>query len=238
MGYATKRLIATSALLCLGFIAQPVKAGTTHVVSMVLGDGVQQADNSGFYGELMDEILRHADAPSNFSVFPFKRALKVYFTGDADCIWALDAAFLRKFDTSDTDMIESARVLNTRQFLFGMPGTPKISGLSDVAGKTIGVLRGSNIKTLLMDSGANIVNLSSQEAKIDMMLAGRIDAIGGWIPDIYITMKQLGLDPSLIEPMFPLAVSGDAVNVSIANVLASEAYQDILDRYGIPPSMN
>jgi len=252
MGYATIRRACASLLLYLVVMAQPVKAETIEVVSMVLGDGLQQADHSGFYGELMDEILKGTDAPSRFSVYPFKRALKVFFTGNVDCIWALDAAFLSKFDEGGGDRVESALVLNSQQFLFTMPDKPKIGSLPEVAGKTIGVLNGTNIDASLVAAAANVVKLPSQEAKIDMMLAGRLDAIGGWTPDIYITMKRLGLDSNLITPMFSLDSSGvrivchdtpktdaflEAINVSIADVLASQAYEDIFARFGVPTNM-
>ncbi|WP_083099461.1 substrate-binding periplasmic protein [Pseudophaeobacter leonis] len=236
-------------LLPMLVFSQPAKGETVEVVSMVLGDGLQLADHSGFYGEIITEVLDKSGTSSNSAVYPFKRALKVFFSAEADCIWGLDTEFLKKFRDDPGDLIQSSLVLNSQQCLFSIPGHAKISSMNGLSGMAVGVLNGANTEKMFKKFAAQVVKLRNQEAKFDMLLAGRVDAIGGWIPDIYITMKTLGIDSQKIEPLFPLSSSGvrivcrespetkaflEATNVAIADFIEAEKYSDIRSEYGIP----
>ncbi len=239
-------------LLPMLVFSQPAKAETVEVVSMVLGDELQLADHSGFYGEIITEILDKSDTSSNFSVYPFKRALKVFFSAEADCIWGLDTEFLKKFGDDPGELVQSSLVLDSQQYLFSKPGHAEIGSMSDLSGMAVGVLNGANTEKMFKEFGAQVVELPNQESKFDMLLAGRLDAIGGWVPDIYITMKSLGIDSRKIEPLFPLSSSGvrivcrespetkaflEATNVAIADFIEAEKYSDIRSEYGIPPDV-
>lgn len=175
---------------------------------MILGDGLQQADGSGFYGDLAAEVLAHSRSSARVSVLPFKRALQNFFAGKADCIWGLDEAFLRQFRDHPEPLVESALVLDSWQFLFQLPGQRRIRDLGDLKGKTVGVLNGANTIALFRSNRARVVELPNQETKVRMLLSGRIEVIGGWMPDLYITINRMGLAPEKIKPVLRLSKSG------------------------------
>lgn len=244
--------IAKACLLSLFAWMQPAHAQTAGIVSMVLGEGLQQEDHSGFYGTLMDAILDETGVPAVFDVLPFKRALKSFEAGQHDCIWGLDAAFLSGFGLEDVPLAESAMVLESRQYLFVAEGRTGFADLSDLAGRTVGVLNGANTEPLFADLEAKVVQLPSQEAKVEMLLANRVDAIGGWTPDIYITLQRMGLAREAITPSLTLSKSSvrivchdtpemreflDAASDAIATVHENGKYAEIMDKFGVPVQM-
>lgn len=240
---------STSLLLTLISFAQPANAENVKVVSMVMGEGLQLSDQTGFYAEVFKEILPQANVQSDFSVLPFRRALRDFFSKEADCIWAMDANLLRKFAEEEVSLVESLSVLTAKQYLFTKPGNPKIATMGDSGDKSIGILNGSNLLEIFGQTEPQFVTLPSQEAKIRMLMADRVDAIGAWTPDIYIALAGLGIDQYQVEPSLLISQSGvrvvchesplnlafiDAVNAAIATLLESESYQVILDGYSVP----
>ena len=240
----------TSICLLLSWIvfSQPANAENIKTVSMVVGEGLQLEDKTGFYADIFAEVMQQTDVQSDFSVLPFRRALKEFFSKEAECIWGLDANLLHQFQEDDVDLIESAPILSTQQYLFSTPGAPNLLTIDGMEGKTIGILNGANTEEIFGQIAAQIVTLPSQEAKIRMLMASRIDAIGAWVPDIYITMKVLGIDRNHIEPSLFISSSRvgivchkstqtvefiDAVNLAISAFVGSENYEDLLIEYGI-----
>lgn len=241
--------IAKACVLSLFAWLHPAHAQTVDIVSMVLGEGLQQEDHSGFYGRLMDTILDETALPAGFDVLPLRRALKGFAAGQHDCIWGLDAAFLRGFGLDDVPLVESALVLESRQYLFVAKGRPGFADRSELAGRTVGVLNGANTEPLFADIGATVVQLPSQEAKVGMLLANRVDAIGGWTPDIYISLQRMGLARDVITAGMTLSKSGvrivchdtpetrgflDAASAAIAALHETGRFTEIEDQFGIP----
>jgi ABC-type amino acid transport substrate-binding protein len=221
-----------------------------RIVSMVLGEHLQERDKPGFYKDLAETILKLSGADFTFRIEPLRRALREFDDGRADCIWALDVPLLRKLGVKVDDLISSLNVLTSTQRVYTLKGKVGTERLEDLHGRIVGVLNGSSIIPELESVSAVIVPLSSQTTKVEMLYRGRLDAIAAWEPDIYATIAALDFDPDAVVVSPYIMGASDIgfvchpgpgtrlflnqADAAIRTLRSTSEFRAIADRYGLP----
>ncbi|POF28833.1 ABC-type amino acid transport substrate-binding protein [Roseibium marinum] len=177
------------------------------IVSPELGEGLQSNDNKGHYPELAHEVLDRTGKAYSYSVLPLKRVLSELTTGQADCVFGMDKRFLRKFGIDTQNLVESDPVLVSRQHIFTPPGAKLLTDLKSLRNKSVAILNGSNLEKTLKRQGVNFVLVNSQEAKLKMLQLHRVDAIMGWMPDMYLTADYFGIEKPDYDPQAVLTTT-------------------------------
>ncbi len=218
-----------------------------RVVSMEIGDNLQTVDSPGLYGEMISHVLKNAGVDYEFRVYPFKRALREFFRGDADCMWALDSRMLRQFGKKDERLLDSEALFTSTQHVFMPPGTHAISSLNDLDGKRVGLHFHSNLLEAMERTSANLVKVNDETTKITMLINNRVDAIIAWIPDALVAFHDEGVDPAWINPVLKIDEADVGItchendvtraflsrtDAAITEFARSPAYSDILGKYG------
>jgi ABC-type amino acid transport substrate-binding protein len=197
----------TLLFLCLQAIAFQGASAKTRVVSPQLGIGLQTSEGEGFYPRLAREILKNESDKYTYSVLPLKRVLVELTTGNADCIFGMDRNFLGSFGIDTSQYLESDQVLLSRQYVFTRQADTVISDLDALKNKSVAILNGSNQESTLEQLGARAVSVNSQEAKLQMLALERVEAVIGWMPDLYLTADEFGIERPAFDPNAPLATS-------------------------------
>lgn len=223
-------LIAAAGLLLFSANPEESRADAVKIVSMEIGTGLQTASGEGLYAEMLSAVLRQSGQQYDYRVYPFKRAMRFFFEREADCIWALDSALVATLGDADADLIDSEIFFVSKQYIFMAPGTPAILSLSDLAGKRVGILNGSNLEGMLRDVSADVLYVADQDTKVRMLMNKRLDAIGGWLPDILTSFHIQGALPTSFNPTVVLGSSnvGIVCHASSQNLLFLEAINPII----------
>lgn len=244
-----RKLLACALVSFSMLAASDSKAENVTIVSMILGEKLQEQDGSGLYGEMSAQVLNSLKSPIKPNIYPFKRALKTFFTGDANCIWALDTKFLKQVGFKGDNTIESELFFNSSQHIFQLSDEIQISSFGELKGRRIGILNGSNIEKKLRDVSGNVLPVPDQDTKLRMLFNERLDVVGGWIPDLYVTMLNLGYSADSIKPSLFIAKSGvkivchkspettkfiEEVNPIIRRFLKTTEFHTILKKFGVP----
>lgn len=240
--FFVKTIIVLAASFPAHSWADPLK-----ISAPILGELLLTEDGRGFYTDLMDEVLHNLDQPYVFTPLPFKRLLTAFETYDIDCLWTFDKSFLAKLSIDTRVEIASQDVFHATQHIFMAPGTKSISKLDELQGKRVGIGIGSNLESRLNQVNAKISKLSDQNSKFRMLTKGRLDAIGGWIPELLILSQEEGVDPSVYSRSSTLETTGIAfvchpseesetfianVDIEIDRYKRSNQFEDLLKRYG------
>jgi ABC-type amino acid transport substrate-binding protein len=79
----------------------------------------------------------------------------------------------------------------------------RISGLSDLPGKAVGVLTGSTAEDFAAETGLSTVSFANMDTATDALIGGRIDAIVGDAPVLdYFTYKNPDRDLAVVGDIF------------------------------------
>ena len=215
---------------------------------MEIGAGLQTARGEGWYADVLTDMLRDSGQQYDYRVYPFRRAVRIFFEREADCIWALDSKLLREFGGKDSDLTDSEVLFVSKQYIFMASGVPAISDIAELAGKKLGILNGSNLPDLLGGLSVDFVHVADQDTKVRMLVNNRLDAIGGWVPEILVAFRNQGAAPTSFNPAIVLASSNvgivchtsprtlsflNAANPSIKGFAKSNRLQELNKMYNV-----
>ncbi|MCK7613670.1 substrate-binding periplasmic protein [Roseibium sediminicola] len=198
---------ALAVLIGIGAFSPVATSDEIKIVAPILGVGLQSADGTGLYPKLARTILGAGDGKYSYTAVPLKRALVAMSNGSADCLFGMDKNLLSSFDTDTDPLLESGQVLLTQQFVFTRRGDQRLSGLKSLSGKSVAILAGSNLEEELRRLNVRTFKVSTQEAKLRMLALGRVDAIIGWMPDMFLSADENGFERPEFDQSAPLAMS-------------------------------
>lgn len=165
------------------------------LVSIVMGRGLQTEAREGVYATLIGNLLANVTHFTSYIVLPLRRAVDRFRSGEADCIWGLDAEALAKFGLEEASLLESEPVLSSAQHVFTVPPQQVVSSTADLRGLSVGVslgMAGTALEARLIAAGAQIVFLPTLQSKAFVLERRRVDAIVGWLPDMLIVFEEEG----------------------------------------------
>jgi hypothetical protein len=204
--------VSAVALFCVSAIA-PVSANdqraetaskTPYIYGTAWGATLAQ-DGSGFYNEIIGDVLAQLEVKPDYHLRPYKRAKVSFFAEENSCLYPSSLSALASAGQikDPADFIESDGLFTARTHLFVRAGETPPASLDDVFGKSIAYPNGSVVRSVLEGRGARLISVNDEGDKADMLTSGRVDIISGMIPDTALVFgdREGALpqyDPSLV----------------------------------------
>ncbi len=138
--------------------------------------------NSG-YKRLLNQILPEE---AEYRIYPLHRTVRDFQKDAVSCIFPTSIDILHLLTSFPVDhMIESIPIDRVSSHLFTAPNAKVISSTIELAGKSI-IVRQGVVEEHINFPGVNkkVVKTVDNQSALRMLLAGRVDALYGWIPDV------------------------------------------------------
>ncbi|MFY2509168.1 hypothetical protein ACN3E9_12970 [Vibrio pectenicida] len=186
-------------ILFLAFHAQSVEVFTTMV------QGLHEKKGGGAYDKMINTVNGTSLTP-----LPTARAVMV-FNGSQGCLSPANKDPNFYSDYANDAFIESKPMGEARVYIFTSPNKEAISELSKLQGKKVGARIGFDYGKNVESSGVKLIRTKEIQQKINKLLAGRIDAIIDFTPDMLIAFEVLKMDPLPYVTGAPLDIHEDRV---------------------------
>ncbi len=151
---------------------------------------------TGHYNILLENMQKEG-LHFNLLARPLKRAIRYFEEDFNSCIFPTSINALKTtFPDLPTDkMIASTPIDRVSLRIFTLPDKPIIQKLQDLEGKKVALWNGLDPGIFLKDINVDVENTPNEEVRVRMLNANRIDAILGFVPDVYLASEKLGLKP-------------------------------------------
>ncbi len=154
-----------------------------------------------FGDQLQRQILKNAAARLDFEnhIRPYPRVISDIKTGRADFAVLFNSPESLNYGNS-LGKIASFEILIT-----GRKTSPPINTIDDLAGKTIGYVRGSKYGPAFDSNNKLIkVSLDSMDKGVEMLLKGRLDALICLDQTLHYSLKEKSINPSATKTLLVL----------------------------------
>ncbi|SMP12224.1 substrate-binding periplasmic protein [Shimia sagamensis] len=159
-------------------IAETVEFGTFDFAPYVLHDDPE--GRLGLFVDITTAIADRAEVPIINSVLPIARVIKNLEHGLTDCVVALETPWTLEH------LIQVSEIHDRMEIIFATRPQLDITGISDLHGRRLaiprGTFRGSPVTT---EPDIERVLTNGYEQSIDLLRAGRVDAIAGTAVSLY-----------------------------------------------------
>lgn len=224
--------------------------GSQVILGTVWGQTLAQ-DGSGFYNDLMAEILSGSVASGDataYRLMPYRRATASFRANRQTCLFPSAKAVLEAAGGAKGAYIETDPIFSAQEHLFARSGEQPPRSLDDLAGKTIAVPNGSIMLNLLKNAGARLITVHDETDKAQMLITGRVDMMSGMLPNEHLVAKALDAKMPSYDRDFPLVDAGVAIvchdtpaghalikrlNSSIAALQATDAFRQKMAAAGV-----
>lgn len=166
--------------------------------------GRVEPDGSGDYDRLLEKIFEEVSMPLVAAAVPIKRARRDLLTRTGTCItpFSLEMFVLHNVEPTARDFISSVPIDLISTHILTRPGDTIIRSKEDLAGKRVAVWWGIPVVNYFAGTGVEIVNVTSEDKAAQLLMAGRVEAAWGWLPDSPIQYERLGFDQPSFDPDF------------------------------------
>jgi len=186
-------------MLFLASYAQSVEVITTMI------PGLHEKKGDGEYDKMINSVEGISLTP-----LPTARAVMV-FNASQSCLSPANKNSNFYPDYANDAFIESKPMGEARVYIFTAPGKEVISDLSKLQGKKVGARLGFDYGKNVESSDVKLIRTKEIKQNIRKLLAGRIDAIIDFTPDMLIAFEELKMDPLPYATEASLAVHQDKV---------------------------
>lgn len=181
----------------LSMVSDPIlcaepKPTPTYRVNLIQLPGFVNSATEGLGVRLNQEILsrieQREDVSFEVTFYPAKRSFGVFNNGGADLIFPTVLGTTRDDPTAyqKPATIDSAAIVGSGYVIFTPSHMPKLSAISDLKGKSVGIVKGNTLPQQLNESQVSRIEVVElMETNFTKLLAGRIDAV--------LVLKALGL---------------------------------------------
>ncbi len=156
--------------------------------------GLMEADGSGAYYQVFKAVAADSGLEVTLNVMPVARAIHEYNVGNYLGLFPGTTA------VTTVPTLASTPFNQVKLLIFSAAKNQPIESLSDLKGKRVGRVRGVKYPNTVNDSPGIITFVKDEEQNIKMLMAGRISAFFGLVPDVYLAFEKLKLT-------YPLAVN-------------------------------
>jgi ABC-type amino acid transport substrate-binding protein len=173
-------------LFCaLLLITTPVLADPLLVVGPVI-PGLLDSDGKGAYNKLFDAISAKSGVEMQIDLYPYTRTVSYYENGKYDVFFPATTVDVTR------DSVETTEFNRLKMFIFTAAGTSPITSASKLKGLHVGLQRGIDFPEVITNIPMNVTELNNEVQGIKMLALGRIDAMVGLVPDVYLALQKLG----------------------------------------------
>lgn len=193
--------------------AETVEFGTFDFAPYVLHDDPE--DRLGLFVEIMAAIVNRADVPVNNSVLPIARVIKNLERGLTDCVIALETPW------SLENLDQVSEIHDRMDIIIATRSDFEITQLSDLHGQRLAIPRGTfRGSPVTAEPNIEHVLTNGYEQSIDLLKAGRVDAIAGTALSLYHSFTIENVKRSDIGVVVP--VESNSLWLQCAKGLVSE----------------
>ena len=201
-------------------------------------DGAGHA--AGINPDLAVLLSRESGIALESMMVPYPRAMAMMASGEGDLVISISNSHL------DALVRPLAYVFSGEVVVIGRPGL-RLNSLADLRGKVVGHIRGAEyLPAFDSDDAIHKHETISYQQSVQMLLEGRYDAMIGFRPAIFYTLRSLGKPRSVLGPVLhvgerevALYISRKAARQEAAEPLARAmnalrergAVKAVLDRY-------
>ena len=179
------KLSLFSLLIAVSIFAEKIYGSETRVYVALL-PGLFHSKGDGAYDKVFQEIKRRTKTSFKIERFPPARA-RLNFEKDLNsCL----APANKEEYLNDPGIIESHPFNYARVHAFTLNNKPKINALDELNGKVLGKVRGLRIDLLDSLFNKRLTEVDKNEQLITMLMAGRIDVIVDFAPDIFYSLNK------------------------------------------------
>ena len=174
-----------------------VSAASAETVRLVVPEieGLLLSDGSGAYQKVLAAAAKRARVSYMVDVFPRSRALSQFLDGKYDGIFTYTQTARDKLGKDA--ILASYPVGAYRGYAFRLKGTSPVADLGDLSGKRVGGVIGfEGTYQAVRQAGAALELVTDDAANLTKLKAGRIDALLGFLPDLFPQLDQLSYDPA------------------------------------------
>ena len=188
-------LLSIIFLSCLSSFAQ-AEDGKTVIYGYMLKNRLE-SETTGPYAHFMQELLRNTSEQFVFQAVPLERGIRDFWQDLDSCVMpaAIEALELVMPEGKYVRLRESMPIDYVSRHVFTAPHTAPVTDLSQLEGKSISAMLGVGTREFMKGINYDLFEVRQEVQGIRMLLAGRIDAFIGHIPDVPIALKKI--DPSI-----------------------------------------
>mgnify|MGYP000163540265 CR=1 FL=1 len=186
----TKLLLILASLLAL---SGPLQGEPIEFAGMAI-PGLLEADGSGAYYKVFKAVAADSGLEVNLTVMPVARAIHEYNIGN------YLGLFPGTLSITTLPTLASIPFNQVKLLIFSSHNSQTIGSLSDLKGLRVGRVRGVKYPNTVNESPGIVTFVKDEQQNIKMLMAGRIGAFFGLVPDVYLALESLKLT-------YPLAVN-------------------------------
>ncbi len=154
------------------------------------------------YQVLIKEILPTDTLNFQFTRYPLTRALRDFKETKRACIYPSSTLAVRVLTgDQNTEFLESEPIDLVTSHIISAPHRPTFATVRDLDNHSVAVQQSVVTTQFLRESSTAIITRTPNDlSALKMLLAGRVDAMYGWFPDIFIIAEKNGLSLPHFNP--------------------------------------
>ena len=181
-----------STLLLLGLTAF---AQTVPRLVLPQIDGLIEPDGSGSYQKVLSQAAQEAGVEFTADVYPRARALALFLDRKYDGIFTFTQTARDKFGV--TAIVAGYPLGAYRGYVFRAKGRSALSQFTELSGRIVGGVVGfDGTYGAVVRAGAVLELVNDDSLNLAKLRVGRLDAMLGFLPDLYNQLDQLSFDPA------------------------------------------
>jgi hypothetical protein len=186
--------------------------GTAHTEELTIYGldilGLHQTDQKGDYDRIIDRLKPKIATPFKIEVIPAARAFSQFEKCQSCCISPANKN--PEFYNYGDDFIDTTPMNRADIYIWTKPGTAPIGDVNSLIGKRVGARIGFPYgKTI--ESKLDLQRVSTIEANIRLLEAGRLDAFVDYVPDSYSVFEKEGKEPFPHNKDKPVLYHNDSI---------------------------
>lgn len=170
--------------------------------------GLHQNDGQGEYDQIIEKAVVSSGL-AKLEVQPPARA-EDSFASCTNCCFTPANKNPDFYDFGD-DIVQTTPMNTAKIYIFTNEGQPTLNNVDDLKGKSVGIRKGMPYGNTFDAAGLNTSTVTTIEANIKKLQAGRIDAFVAYVPDVYAAFEGLGMKPLPHDADNPIAIHEDSL---------------------------
>ncbi len=169
-------------------------------------EGRLDEDAQSGYNKLAKAVVPTSVYEHMYQRYPFARAVRDFKQKKNACIFPSSKSALKLlYPNENMTVLESDTIDTvTAHFISSAVNTP-LSSFEGLKEKTIAAQHAVGVPNLLAERyGVKVIRTPDDLSALRMVLAGHVDAMYGWFPDIFIIAKRNNLPQPRFDPDFVL----------------------------------
>jgi len=171
-------------------------------------EGLHQASMNGDYDQIINSILIKPDL-AKLSIYPVQRAMNVFNSPCQNCCLSPVNKNPEFYSYNTEQYLQTDALATAKVYIFTAKGTPIINSLNELKGKNIGISRGVSYGKAFTEANLTTFPVKSIAQNIKKLELKRIDAFVAFAPDVFITFKNMGIEPYPHDSKTPLVIHHD-----------------------------